>query len=99
MLCEYCGKEGTLVRIHKEYVAFFRGRKFRKVVSGYRCMDCQGAFIDPAQDEELEKQYREFVVKVDKETRNYTCIHCNINRECVVAWDLYNTNGDCLPSK
>jgi hypothetical protein len=25
-----------------------------------------------------------------------TCLHCKINEECKYAFDLYNTDGDCL---
>jgi DNA-directed RNA polymerase subunit RPC12/RpoP len=99
MLCEYCGKSGTLVTVRKEHVAFFRGRKFKRIVVGYRCMDCHKSFINPQEDELLEKDYQKFVIKVDKETKNYTCLHCSMNRECKYAWDLYNTNGDCLANK
>jgi len=28
-----------------------------------------------------------------------TCLKCKRNRECEYAFDLYNTNGDCLAIK
>ena len=29
----------------------------------------------------------------------YTCNDCTDNKTCKYAWDLYNTDGDCLASK
>jgi len=29
----------------------------------------------------------------------YTCDECSITRTCTLAYDLYNTNGDCLADK
>ena len=28
-----------------------------------------------------------------------TCSECDIRRDCIYAFDLYNTNGDCLAAK
>jgi len=28
-----------------------------------------------------------------------TCVECNQRNTCSLAWDLYNTNGDCLAEK
>lgn len=29
----------------------------------------------------------------------FTCATCNAEETCESAWDLYNTDGDCLESK
>ena len=34
-----------------------------------------------------------------KEKEKFTCYDCKNNDICKYAWDLYNTNGDCLASK
>jgi len=31
--------------------------------------------------------------------RSLTCIHCLDRNECSLAWDPYNTDGDCLAMK
>lgn len=30
---------------------------------------------------------------------DFTCNKCDMINKCVWAWDLYNTNGDCIYSK
>ena len=31
--------------------------------------------------------------------KDCTCKDCECSKKCPFAWDLYNTNGDCLASK
>lgn len=97
--CEGCGKLGTTINIRKEYGASFRGRNFRRSVCGYRCMECRESFIDPAEDQRLEKEYQKFVQEVLEKTKNCTCVKCDRNNVCTYRWDAYNTNGDCLAMK
>ena len=30
---------------------------------------------------------------------DFTCSRCDRDESCEYAWDLYNTNGDCLAEK
>ena len=30
---------------------------------------------------------------------NFTCNNCDYEHKCNYAWDLYNTNGNCLENK
>jgi hypothetical protein len=39
------------------------------------------------------------IVKSDCSRREITCETCDINDTCDLAWDLYNTDGDCLAIK
>lgn len=98
-MCENCGKLGTTVKIYKEYVVKFRGHKFQRSVVGFRCMECREVFIDPECDKKLEADYQKFVVDICAKTKNQTCVSCKDNMKCKFAWDLYNTNGDCLAAK
>lgn len=99
MPCDLCGTSDHSIRVHKEYNANFRGRNFRKIVIGFRCMQCECAWIDPEQDLVLERDYQAFVAKVLEETKNCTCVQCKDNEICQFRWDDYNTNGDCLMAK
>lgn len=31
--------------------------------------------------------------------KEFTCFLCSEKDKCVYAWDLYNTNGECLAEK
>jgi hypothetical protein len=36
---------------------------------------------------------------VDVDNIEITCEECELNDNCEFAWDLYNTDGDCLAEK
>ena len=38
-------------------------------------------------------------VKVEYNEKDFTCSRCKIVSSCDYAWNLYNTNNDCLASK
>ena len=53
------------------------------------------AFVDELPISKEEKEFRDFgQYQVDKE--DTTCWNCSENKTCKVAWDAYNTDGDCL---
>lgn len=35
----------------------------------------------------------------DRKLHKFTCYECGLRLTCQYAWDLYNTNGDCLAEK
>lgn len=43
----------------------------------------------------------ELVAAVDREdsAEAYTCYDCPARRTCALAWETYNTDGDCLAEK
>ena len=53
------------------------------------------------------EQYRRFLASHGEDTRDLTvddlpictCDDCEDNKECKYAWDMYNTDGDCLAGK
>jgi hypothetical protein len=38
-------------------------------------------------------------VKNPHDRKPFTCANCHDKDICKFAWDLYNTNGDCLANK
>jgi hypothetical protein len=46
------------------------------------------------------KEIEEYLLKTyGDEIKEYTCFNCESKNECRYAYDMYNTNGDCLSSK
>lgn len=61
-----------------------------------------------AEDEKLIQEEREQWSKKSKEEwaaayavdkEDTTCFYCPDNATCPCAWDIYNTDGDCLMDK
>lgn len=56
-------------------------------------------------DEELQKFRKDRMQYLADQSFSYlkdktfTCDTCGFVKSCVFAWDLYNTDGDCLASK
>ena len=62
--------------------------------------------INPEDAEVFNKFPLDESVKIKKESdkhfkdkKNLTCDTCFKTKECIFAFDLYNTNGDCLAMK
>lgn len=99
VVCEFCGRSDMLVKVCKKHSIYFRRRIFNRVVNGFRCLNCEKSFISAEQDDLLEKEYQDFVAKVKKETRRYTCSGCNKTEACPYSWNYNNVNGKCLASE
>lgn len=54
-------------------------------------LDEEGLRLEPWSEAELER-FR----KIVETPENYTCHDCELLRRCPYAYDMYNTNGDCL---
>jgi hypothetical protein len=53
---------------------------------------------------EIMKKYNEQYKEVYGEEykhklEDFSCNECGAKDHCIYAWDLYNTNGDCLAEK
>ena len=61
-------------------------------------------YVEPLTDEQL-KADRDLVIRRNSEfvkydvNQVYTCDNCVLANRCSLAFDIYNTNGDCLLSK
>lgn len=67
--------------------------------------DDEWRFLHSRTDEELAAAYAETAAELKRSFRRdvkreeFTCHECAIVRECIVAFDIYNTHGDCLMDK
>lgn len=48
---------------------------------------------------QLIADFRLHVRDRDLQPKDITCVDCPDNDKCEWAWDLYNTDGDCLALK
>lgn len=100
MTCPNCNSGSTLIPVQKDVITKYKGRKYRKIAYGHRCMNCGESFVeDITKMEEFHRSIDDFMDKVDKETEHLTCNTCPSEPSCPYRWDLYNTNGDCLAMK
>lgn len=53
-----------------------------------------------AADRKLQLDHLQRLIVIDNPAAfEYTCDRCSDNRVCVLVFDGYNTDGDCLASK
>jgi len=53
----------------------------------------------PLTDEELNREREESVKREGRPEIVFTCDGCSANKVCTLAFDPYNTDGDCLYEK
>lgn len=55
-------------------------------------------YVRDLTDDEL-ADVRALQIESNHDTDGYTCDTCQLARRCTLAWDQYNTDGDCLLEK
>jgi len=65
--------------------------------------DNRWLFKNPRTPEQMAECRKESVAEAAKAVKNpptaFTCDECGIANVCTLAFDLYNTDGDCLYDK